>query len=201
MGQGVIASDDGTHWRALDGTIGNRNVRALAADLIFPQKLYAGTEDGVWGFTFVPPPPPPSVVWFYAEGSTQPPFDTWFLLQNPTVQAATATLTFLLEGGGTAAQTVGVPPRSRVSVFANQVLPNQAFSTRISADQPIYAERAMYVSFDGHLGGALGEVDAVHHDNHGGIAQSGVHAQPLSSKGHEQRLAAALEVPDEPFFG
>ncbi len=150
LGQGVIASDDGAHWRVLHGALDNRNVRALAADFIFPQTLYAGSDDGVWAFTFLPPPPPPSVSWFFAEGSTQPPFDTWFLLQNPTAQTATATLTFLLVGGGTATQTVEVPPRSRVSVFANEILPNQAFSTRIDADQRIFAERAMYVGFDGH---------------------------------------------------
>lgn len=45
---------------------------------------------------------------------------------------------------------VVVPPTSRVSVFADQVLPNQAFSTRIDSDRQIFAERAMFVSFDGH---------------------------------------------------
>lgn len=153
LGQGVIRSTDaGANWAVLDGTLGNRNVRGLGTDLSSPQTLYAGTEDGPWAFTFAPAPPPlpAAATWFFSEGSTQPPFDTWFLLQNPTGQTATATLNFLLLGGGAVTQVVSVPPTSRVSVFGNQVLPNQAFSTRIDSDQQIFAERAMYVSFDGH---------------------------------------------------
>lgn len=153
LGQGVIQStDSGTNWSVLDGTLGNRNVRGLGIDASTPQTVYAGTEDGPWAFTFAPaPPPPPSAVsWFFSEGYSQPPFDTWFLLQNPTGQAATARINYLLQGGGVVTQIVGVPPTSRVSVFANQVLPNQAFSTRIDSDQQIFTERAMYVSFDGH---------------------------------------------------
>lgn len=151
---GVIQSiDGGTSWTELDGTLGNRTVRGLGIDLSSPQTLYAGTEDGPWAFTFAPPPPPPppaAVSWFFSEASSQPPFDTWFLLQNPTGQTATATLNYLLQGGGLVTQVVPVPPTSRVSVFANQVLPNQAFSMRIDSNQQIFAERAMYVSFDGH---------------------------------------------------
>lgn len=87
--------------------------------------------------------------WFFAEGSTQPPFDTWFLVQNPTTIAAHVTFTFQLQGGGTITRGFVVGPTSRFSVFANQVIPGVAFSTRIDSDQPIRAERAMYVGFDG----------------------------------------------------
>ena len=54
-----------------------------------------------------------------------------------------------------------------------------------------------------HVGGVEGggdlrvEVDAVHHDHHRGVAQPRVHAQLLRGKDHQQRLAAALEVPDQ----
>jgi hypothetical protein len=86
---------------------------------------------------------------FFAEGSTQPPFDTWFLVQNPGAVAANVTFTFQLQGGGSTVRSFVVGPTSRFSVFANQVIPGVAFSTRIDSSQPIRAERAMYVSFDG----------------------------------------------------
>lgn len=91
----------------------------------------------------------PTTTWFFAEGSTQPPFDTWFLVQNPTNQTATVNFTFQLQPSGTLTHTYTVGPNTRFSLFANQVLPNQAFSTRIDADQAVLAERAMYVGYDG----------------------------------------------------
>jgi len=99
-----------------------------------------------------PPLPPPSPVvstWFFAEGSTQPPFDTWFLVENPTPQTATVTFTFFLQPSGAIARSFAVGPTSRFSLFANQVIPNVAFSTRIDSNVPVFAERAMYVSYDG----------------------------------------------------
>jgi len=89
------------------------------------------------------------VTFFFAEGSTQPPFDTWFLVQNPGAAPATVTFTFQFQGGGSTVRSFVVGPTSRFSLFANQVIPNVAFSTRIDSDQPIRAERSMFVSFDG----------------------------------------------------
>lgn len=88
--------------------------------------------------------PSPGTAWLFAEGSTQPPFQTWLLLQNPNAEAATATITYLLQGGGTRTQAIGLPPTSRTSVFVNSVLPNAAFSAQVRSDRPIIAERAMY---------------------------------------------------------
>lgn len=96
-------------------------------------------------------PPAPVTSVFFAEGATTPPFDTWFLVQNPGPNPATLTFTFQLLGGGTVVRTFETGPTSRFSLFANQVLPNQAFSTRIDSNQPIFAERSMFVSFDGHV--------------------------------------------------
>src|SRR6185503_17220231 len=39
--------------------------------------------------------------WYLAEGSTQPPFDTWILLLNPNEEETLAHLTFMLENGNT----------------------------------------------------------------------------------------------------
>ncbi len=89
--------------------------------------------------------------WYFAEGSTQPPFDTWFLVQNPTPQPASVTFTFQLQDGTNVTRNFPMGPTSRFSLFANQVIPSVAFSTRVDADQPVFVERAMYVNYDGHI--------------------------------------------------
>lgn len=89
--------------------------------------------------------------WFFAEGSTQPPFDTWFLIQNPTAQTATVRFTFFLQPSGTVTRTFSVGPTSRFSIFANQLIPNVAFSTRVDSSVPVFVERSMFVSFDGTI--------------------------------------------------
>jgi spore germination protein len=87
---------------------------------------------------------------YFAEGSTTPPFDSWFLLQNPGQSPASANVTFMRDDGSTASQRYDLPPTSRLSIFANQIVPNSAFSTMVESDQTILAERAMYAGFDGH---------------------------------------------------
>ena len=100
-----------------------------------------------------PPPPPftPVVSWFFAEGSSQPPFQTWFLVQNPTSSPATVRFTFEIQGGGMVTRDFHVGPTSRFSLFTNQVIPGVAFSTRIDSDQMVLTERSMFVNFDGDV--------------------------------------------------
>lgn len=149
---GVIRSTNlGSDWGQIDTTLGNRTVRGVAWDRAGQQTVYAGTEDGLWSYTLprAPAPGAPIATWYFAEGSTQPPFDTWFLVQNPTGVQATVTFRFSLENGTEQFQVRSVPPNSRFSLFANEVLPNAAFSTRIEANQQIFVERSMFVGFDG----------------------------------------------------
>lgn len=92
----------------------------------------------------------PDTTFLFAEGSTQPPFDTWFLVQNREQRPVNVRFTFFLQPTGTVVRDFVVGATSRFSLFANVVIPNVAFSTRIDANERIFAERAMYVSFDGH---------------------------------------------------
>ena len=94
----------------------------------------------------------PSTTWYLAEGSSQPPFDTWILLQNPGSTAANVTLTFMKDGGENRELSVPMPPTSRRSIHANEVVPEAAFATKISADQPIVAERTVYLTNGGGHG-------------------------------------------------
>ena len=51
-------------------------------------------------------------------------------------------------------------------------------------------------------GGDLGvQIDAVHYDHHRGVAELAVHTQLLRREHHQQRLARALEMPDQALLG
>ncbi len=45
------------------------------------------------------------------------------------------------------------------------------------------------------------QVEAVDHDQDGGVAQGGLQAHLLGGEDHQQGLARALEVPDQSFAG
>jgi hypothetical protein len=93
--------------------------------------------------------------WSFAEGSTRRPYDTYFVLFNPGQQAATATLSLTPQTGDTKTSTVSVPALRRVALNARDIVPLADFTTTITSDAPIVAERAYYSSGDG-LYGALG---------------------------------------------
>jgi subtilisin family serine protease len=87
--------------------------------------------------------------WYLAEGSTQPPFDTWILLLNPNDEQTTAHLTFMLENGTTVEADQPLAPMSRVSYDANDVVKSAGFATEVHADLPIVVERSMYFANGG----------------------------------------------------
>ena len=88
--------------------------------------------------------------WYLAEGSTGNPYHTWVLLQNPNPFIVTANVTFMRENSPPIVKQYDLRPNSRFSIFANDVVPNSAFSTKVEALMPILVERAMYFGFDGH---------------------------------------------------
>ncbi|MBI2304974.1 MAG: hypothetical protein HYU86_09565 [Chloroflexi bacterium] len=88
--------------------------------------------------------------WLLAEGSTAPPYHTWILIMNPNSTPANISVAFLKEDGQTVERSYRVAPTSRFSLFANQIVPDAAISTRVDSDQPIFVERAMYFGHDGH---------------------------------------------------
>ena len=94
----------------------------------------------------------PSTQWYMAEGSSRGDFDTWILLQNPLNGQARATVTFLTSEGHRKEMEVLLPPTSRRSIYANQVIPDAEFSTVVLSDQPIVAERSMYFRQSGGHG-------------------------------------------------
>ena len=78
-----------------------------------------------WGLTTS------STTWYLAEGYTGGGFETYILIQNPTTQAATVNLTYMLQGGGTIEKTVNVPANSRYTVAAHD-------SGQVGLDQGLF---------------------------------------------------------------
>ncbi|MBI4492192.1 MAG: S8 family serine peptidase [Chloroflexi bacterium] len=93
--------------------------------------------------------------WYFAEGSTRPPFDTWLHLLNPNPEPAEARITYLLTEGPAKEQRLTVPPNARASVLVNQVVPAADFSIRVRAETTVLVERAMFFGHDGHVTGGV----------------------------------------------
>ena len=88
--------------------------------------------------------------WYFAEGSTSPPFDLWLLLQNPNPTATTARVTYMKTDGSRQIQEVALAPSSRKSIYVNPIVPKAEVSMKVESDSPVFAERAMYFRTDGH---------------------------------------------------
>lgn len=89
-------------------------------------------------------------VWYFAEGSTVPPFDMWLLLQNPNNEAITARVAFMKRDGSQVIREEVLPPTSRKSLFVNQLLPDAEVSMKVESEFPLFAERSMFLRTDGH---------------------------------------------------
>lgn len=88
---------------------------------------------------------------YLSEGYTGGDFDTWILLANPGTEEAEVRITFLLQGGGTVVEGRTIPPLSRLTVNAAEVVGDQSFGVEITSlnGVGVVAERAMYFAYDG----------------------------------------------------
>lgn len=103
----------------------------------------------------------PSRQWFLAEGAANDFFQTFILLTATGSVAPKVTVDFLLEDGQVVSMPADFPSApGRLTIWANEVcvggpsgcvkaLAGKAFSTRITADQPITVERSMYFNRGG----------------------------------------------------
>jgi hypothetical protein len=82
--------------------------------------------------------------WYLAEGSTGASLETWLLVQNPTVEVANVTFTFLTTVGRGPVVTVSVPPQSRRTFNAGDYIAHYDFGVRATSTRPIILERSMY---------------------------------------------------------
>ncbi len=86
----------------------------------------------------------PARTFYLAEGSTAWGFTTYVLVQNPDAGKATVTLTCMTATGPRTLAPFTMAPGTRQTVLMNSLIPNTDFSTRVSSNVPIIAERAMY---------------------------------------------------------
>jgi hypothetical protein len=82
--------------------------------------------------------------WFFAEGTTQAPFQMSVLVLNPNAQPANVAVTFLTPDGTSLTRRYAIPPTSRLAINVNEVVPDLGVATTVEADRPVAAERAMY---------------------------------------------------------
>jgi Tol biopolymer transport system component len=107
----------------------------------------------------------PATTWYLAEGSTGGSFDLFYLLQNPGDAAANVTVNYLLPAPqAPIVKQYVVGPKSRRTIYVDlegAALAGTDVSAKITADQPILAERSMYFSTPsqpfaaGHEGAAV----------------------------------------------
>jgi hypothetical protein len=86
----------------------------------------------------------PSDTFYLAEGSTAWGFTSYVLVQNPNPAEAQVTLTCLTPDGPRTLEPFTMAPESRETLRMNELLPDTDFSTVVSSDRPIVAERSMY---------------------------------------------------------
>jgi hypothetical protein len=82
--------------------------------------------------------------WFFAEGTTQAPFQMSVLVLNPNAQSVSVAVTFLTPDGTSLTRRYAIPPTSRLAINVNEVVPDLGVATTVEADRPVAAERAMY---------------------------------------------------------
>ncbi len=88
----------------------------------------------------------PSIDYYLAEGTTAWGFTTYVLIQNPNSEPASVVITYMTGEGPIIhpESPVLMPPNSRKTIRVNDYLPPRDFSTKVTGDRPIIAERAMY---------------------------------------------------------
>ena len=96
------------------------------------------------------PLPSESRRWYFAEGSTRTPFEVSFALQNPNPVPTVAHFLFVTPEGKQVPSDMRLGPNSRMTLLANEVMPNAEFATIVTTDLPVYVERSMFFGHDGH---------------------------------------------------
>jgi hypothetical protein len=88
--------------------------------------------------------------WLLPEGATFGSFQTEILVANPSAVGVGVTFTFLREGESPVEYTVSVLGQRRFTLDVDTIpgMDERAFSTRITATQPIVVERSMYLDYE-----------------------------------------------------
>jgi hypothetical protein len=83
----------------------------------------------------------PLRAWHFAEGNSRNGFETFFTLRTLTDQPASVMVNYNRDDGIRLVQWLGIEPRQRLSLNANDVVGARAFGASFYSDQNIVAER------------------------------------------------------------
>ena len=83
----------------------------------------------------------PLRAWHFAEGNSRNGFETYFTLLNLTDQPASVMVNYNRDDGIRLVQWLGIEPRQRLSLGANDIVGTRAFGASFFSDQNIVVER------------------------------------------------------------
>jgi hypothetical protein len=83
----------------------------------------------------------PLRAWHFAEGNSRNGFETYFALRNLSDQPASVMANYNRDDGIRLVQWLGIEPRQRVSLSANDIVGARAFGASFFADRDIVVER------------------------------------------------------------
>jgi len=91
-------------------------------------------------------------LWYFAEGSTQPGFETWLTVQNPNATEVTIMLFYLFREGKTALMKAKtLPANSRETIYVNEDVGEYSSSPDVAmwvvSTEDVVVERPMYFNY------------------------------------------------------
>jgi hypothetical protein len=113
---------------------------------IIVERSYYSTGDGLYGALGFADTRQGrgSTDWYFADGNTTGKIETFFLLYNLTDDPAQVRASYFGDKGPSGDQGLSVPGRGRISVRANDLLPERTFAARFSSDKDLVVERTFY---------------------------------------------------------
>ncbi len=81
--------------------------------------------------------------WYFAEGTTEAPFQMSVLILNPNAQPVDAAVTFLTPDGTSLTRRYAIPATTRLAINVNEFVPQLGVATTIVTDRPVAAERSI----------------------------------------------------------
>ncbi|MBU4240709.1 MAG: hypothetical protein KKE43_04335, partial [Actinobacteria bacterium] len=96
----------------------------------------------------------PSKTWYFAEGTTRAGFDEYVCLLNPGSKVSITEFSYMLGTGETLVRRHDLLPASRTTInVRSEVPPESDVSIKVTASEPIVAERPMYFNYKGAWSG------------------------------------------------
>ena len=86
----------------------------------------------------------PAQTWYMPEGSSNWGFECWVLIQNPNDAAANCAVTWMIEGANPQTNNFSIPANSRSSFNMADYIGAADASVKVTSQNPVIAERAMY---------------------------------------------------------